>query len=89
MDGGEDIYVFVVRASIADLQESLGRKPADGIGMILYLMLGTFLSVLVEWFHSSKRQVEQHARELHQQREWFRVTLLSIVGALIATDPDG
>jgi PAS domain S-box-containing protein len=63
--------------------------PADGLGMILYLCLGITLSAVIEGFHRAKRQVEQHALELDQQREWFRVTLASIGDAVIATDPHG
>ena len=33
--------------------------------------------------------LEQHALELSNQREWFRVTLASIGDAVIATDPEG
>jgi PAS domain S-box-containing protein len=64
-------------------------KLADGIGIILYLLLGFSLSWVIEAFHRARRQVEQHALELYNQREWFRVTLASIGDAVIATDPEG
>jgi K+-sensing histidine kinase KdpD len=41
-------------------------RPADGIGMILYLSLGTFLSLLIEGFHRAKRQVEEHVFDLYK-----------------------
>ena len=64
-------------------------NPADVTAMILYLLLGASLSTLIEAIHRAKRRVEQHAFDLHNQREWFRVTLASIGDAVIATDPDG
>jgi PAS domain S-box-containing protein len=63
--------------------------PADGIGMLLYLLLGTFISLVIEGLHRAKRQVEQQAAALDEQRERFRVTLASIGDAVIATDTDG
>jgi PAS domain S-box-containing protein len=63
-------------------------RPADGIGILLYLALGCFLSLLIEGFHRAKRQVEEHALDLYNQREWFRVTLASIGDAVIATDAE-
>ena len=63
--------------------------PADGIGMLLYVLLGTFISLVIEGLHRANRQVEQHAAELYEQRERFRVTLASIGDAVIATDIDG
>jgi PAS domain-containing protein len=57
--------------------------------MILYLALGTFLSVLIEAFHRARRQVELYAIDLSNQREKFRITLASIGDAVIATDAKG
>ena len=65
------------------------ETPADGIGMLLYLLLGTFISLVIEGLHRAKRQVEQQAAALGEQRERFRVTLASIGDAVIATDTDG
>jgi PAS domain S-box-containing protein len=64
-------------------------RPADGLGMVLYLALGIALSAVIEAFHRARRQVEQQALDLYQQREWFRVTLASIGDAVIATDREG
>ena len=64
-------------------------KPADVTGIFLYLSLGAALSKLIAGFHRAKRQVEQYALDLFDQREWFRVTLASIADAVIATDPEG
>jgi signal transduction histidine kinase len=44
-------------------------RPADAVGIFLYLALGTFLSLLVEGFHRARRQVEQHENELHRRAE--------------------
>jgi PAS domain S-box-containing protein len=63
--------------------------PADEMGIVLYLSLGVFLSFLIEGFHRSRRQVEWHALELYNQREWFHVTLASIGDAVLATDAEG
>ena len=63
--------------------------PADGIGMLLYLLLGTFISLVIERLHQANRQVEQQAAALYEQGERFRVTLASIGDAVIATDTDG
>jgi PAS domain S-box-containing protein len=72
---------------MAPLHSLIPASLPDGVGIGLYLCLGVLLSYLIEGFHSARRLAERHAAELNKQREWLRVTLISIGDAVIATDP--
>ncbi len=63
-------------------------KPADWLGLALFVLLGSAISFLTEWLHRARRQVEAHAGELFRQREQFRVTLTGIGDGVIATDAE-
>jgi PAS domain S-box-containing protein len=64
-------------------------RPADWIGMTLFVLLGSVISQLCEMVRRAQDRIEQHAEELFNQREQFRVTLTSIGDAVIAADADG
>jgi PAS domain S-box-containing protein len=69
---------------------SLASVTREGwIGMASFAGLGSVISLLLELLHRARRRVEDHARELFEQGERFRVTLASIGDAVLATDAKG
>jgi PAS domain S-box-containing protein len=69
---------------------SLASVTREGwIGMALFVALGAAISGLLQLLHVARRRVEDHARELFEQGERFRVTLGSIGDAVLATDAKG
>jgi PAS domain S-box-containing protein len=64
-------------------------RPADLVGMAVFLSLGVVISFLHERLHFRKRQIEQYAQEVARQRELLSVSLSSIGDGVIATDIEG
>lgn len=77
------LYLFESRLAFAV------SDPNGLIGMALFTTLGIVTSLLGERLIQAKRRVEEHAREIFNQREWLRVTLTSIGDGVIATDTQG
>ena len=57
-------------------------RPADLVGLAVFVLVNVAVSVLCEKLHRSRQSAEQ-------QREWLRVSLTSIGDAVIATDREG
>ena len=64
-------------------------RPADLVGMAVFVSMSVLISFLNEKLHRGKRLAERQAEEVARQREWLRVSLASIGDAVIATDTEG
>ncbi|HEY5609831.1 MAG TPA: PAS domain S-box protein, partial [Thermoanaerobaculia bacterium] len=63
--------------------------PSAPMQLGVFLVAGTLISLLAESLHRAKRDAENNALAMHDQRERLRITLASIGDAVIATDPEG
>src|SRR5919199_6891014 len=64
-------------------------KPADLVGMAVFVSMSVLVSFLSEKLHRGKALAERQAHDLFEQRERLRVSLASIGDAVIACDTAG
>ncbi len=59
------------------------------VGLIGFLLSCAIILIFGSRMHQARARAEDNARELAEQREWFRTTLASIGDAVITTDITG
>jgi PAS domain S-box-containing protein len=84
------VSVLAAHEFLLDPEHSFARTDPNGfLGMGLFVLLGVSISLLSQRLRQAQQRVEEHAREIFNQREWLRVTLGSIGDGVIATDTAG
>lgn len=64
-------------------------EPGVAAQIIIFLVSGTFMSVLAESLHQAMRNAQKGEMRERDARERYRVTLASIGDAVLATDAEG
>ncbi len=73
-------------------------RAVEAIGLILFGLMGIFLSSMIEVYrrlraktsaYEKELALRESQQELQRQREWLRVTLASVGDGMLAADADG
>jgi len=80
---------FVAPFFFVEPRFSFNHDTRDLINVGLFLIAGTFISLINEAWHRARRRAEESKGSERRQRDLLQITLSSIGDAVIATDDQG